>query len=130
MALKRPAVALLLSLASVAPGMASAAAPAPIRGDDGLDPRIADALRKAKSNRREIEAFLARYERCADREKRDASRWLVANMDGHGYEVIELVDGAEGGAAGTRTLGFNALDHEDLAHAKDALAAKIGRAHV
>jgi hypothetical protein len=89
---------------------------------DGLDVRLTDALRKAGSNRSEIERFLDRYAQSADREKRDASRWLVANMEGHGFASIELVD-AEGAA-----LGFDALAYTDLSAAKAAFDA-LQRAH-
>lgn len=89
---------------------------------DGLDARIEDALKKAGGNREEIKRFLDRYESGQDGEKRRAARWLVANMDGHGYAVLELVD-----AKGER-IAFDALDHPNLAKAKEALDA-IEREH-
>ncbi|MFM7133312.1 MAG: hypothetical protein ACKO0W_03245, partial [Planctomycetota bacterium] len=84
---------------------------------DGLDARIEAALAKAGSNRAEITRFLERYERDADPLKRDASRWLVANMEGHGFARIGLAtkDGAP--------LAFEALDHPNLGEAKKALDA-------
>ena len=89
---------------------------------DGLDARIERALGLAGANRPEIESFLARYESSSDREKRDASRWLVANMEGHGFARIALLapDGTE--------IAFEALDHPDLASAKARLDA-LERAH-
>jgi len=84
-------------------------------GSDGLDARIADALKQAGANRAGVKSFLDRYEAGADDEKRRAARWLVANMDGHGYAVMALVD-RDG-----RELAFDALDHPDLASAKRAL---------
>jgi hypothetical protein len=109
-----------LLLSMFVPLLASAlpAAVAAMPADaDGLDARIDDALKKAGANRGEIAAFLARYDAGADREKRSAARWLVANMDGHGYAVLELAD-----AKGTR-IPFDALDHPNLAKAKEALDA-------
>ncbi len=103
--------AILAPNASLAAGVAQAPAA------DGLDARIADALKKAGANRAEIEKFLARYDAGTDAEKRSAARWLVANMDGHGYAELALVD-----AKGER-IAFEALDHPNLAKAKEALDA-------
>lgn len=89
---------------------------------DGLDARISDALAKSGGNRAQIEKFLARYETGTDDEKRRAARWLVANMDGHGFAVLALVD-SKG-----EILPFEALDHANLAKAKEALDA-IEREH-
>jgi hypothetical protein len=84
---------------------------------DAFGDAIARNLAKAGANRSEIEKFLERYERDADLQTRAASRWLVANMDGHGFAAIELVatDGTQ--------LPFDALDHTSLADAKTALDA-------
>jgi hypothetical protein len=113
----------MLSLAlPIAANASSAAVVAHSSAVDGLDARIADALRKAGANRAEIEKFLARYDAGSDLEKHRAARWLVANMDGHGYAVLELVD-----AKGER-IEFDALDHPNLAKAKEALDA-IEREH-
>ena len=49
---------------------------------DGLDARIADALKKSGANRVEIEKFLARYDAGTDAEKRGAARWLAARDAG------------------------------------------------
>ena len=82
---------------------------------------IAKALEKAGPNRAEIESFLARADGTGDAQKRDAARWLVANMDGHGFAVIELTT-----TDGTR-LEFDALNYKSLTEAKaafDAIEAK------
>lgn len=89
---------------------------------DSYSDAISANLAKAGSNRSEIERFLARYDGSADPQKRDAARWLVANMDGHGYTVIELA------AADGTLLPFDALDHRTLADAKKAYDA-IEAAH-
>jgi hypothetical protein len=89
---------------------------------DSYSDAISANLAKAGSNRSEIERFLARYDGSADPQKRDAARWLVANMDGHGYTVIELA------AADGTLLPFDALDHKTLADAKKAYDA-IERTH-
>ena len=112
-------LSLALPVAVAAPATAGVAPPSVA---DGLDARIEDALKKARSNRPEIERFLARYEAGTDLEKRRAARWLVANMDGHGYAVLALVD-REG-----RALAFDALEHPNLAKAKEALDA-VEREH-
>ena len=98
-------------------GALLAVAPASAAAGDGLDARISDALREAGSNRGEIESFLRRYEQDRDAQKRLASRWLVANMSGHGYAVIRLAD-----ADGTE-LAFDAKEHPNLERAKAALDA-------
>jgi sugar/nucleoside kinase (ribokinase family) len=59
---------------------------------DEFDSRIVQALDSAKGNRHEIELFLANYASSGDHEKADAARWLVANMDGHGFAVMTLID--------------------------------------
>jgi hypothetical protein len=131
MRLPLQALASILSLAPIsgatfaailAPNALLAAGVAQAPAADGLDARIADALKKAGANRAEIEKFLARYDAGTDAEKRSAARWLVANMDGHGYAELALVD-----AKGER-IAFEALDHPNLAKAKEALDA-LERAH-
>jgi len=89
---------------------------------DSYSDAISANLAKAGSNRGEIERFLARYDGSADPQKRDAARWLVANMDGHGYTVTGLA------TADGKPLPFDALDHKTLADAKKAYGA-IEREH-
>jgi hypothetical protein len=108
-----------LALSASATARAPAFSDAP---DDAYTEAIARNLVKAGGNRPELERFLARYDSDADPRKRDASRWLVANMDGHGFALIELV-----AADGTR-LDFDALDYKSLGEAKAALDA-IEREH-
>ncbi|MFZ9882552.1 MAG: hypothetical protein ACO3QC_14260, partial [Phycisphaerales bacterium] len=106
------AATLLVSAVCLAQGT-----PADGASADAFDDAIARNLAKAGANRAELEKFLDRYARDADLEKRDASRWLVANMEGHGFALIELVatDGTQ--------LPFDALRHASLADAKVALDA-------
>ena len=47
------------------------------------------ALEAAGANRSQIEQFLAHYG-SGDEQKRDAARWLVANMPGHGFVEYAL----------------------------------------
>jgi hypothetical protein len=89
---------------------------------DGHDARIEAALGKSGANRDEIARFLATYESSGDPEKRDAARWLVANMDGHGFARIELC------ASDGRELGFNALSYGSLGEAQAKLD-ELEKAH-
>ena len=92
----------------------SIGAPLPLAAEPDIYASVIEAnLVKAGKNRGEIEAFLARYE--SDPQKRDASRWLVANMDGHGFALIELTT-----KDGTR-LTFDALDYKSFGEAEAAL---------
>lgn len=107
--------ALVLCVVSVAAaaGCASSHAPAlPPR-----PPEIAAALDEAGANRGEIERFLARYERGADREAAEAARFLVANMPGKGHVLFAWRD-AKGG-----TFDFDPLAHGTFAKAQAALDA-------
>src|SRR5262245_41845560 len=69
------------------------------------DAHVEEALVAAGKNRAELERFLARYAGADDPEKREASRFLVANMGGKGYAVFELRDG-KGGAIPYDPLSF------------------------
>ncbi len=89
----------------------------PLHARDEFDTRIAQALESAKGNRHEIEQFLKSYAASGDAQKAQAARWLVANMDGHGFAVMTLVD--KDGAP----LAFDALDYASLVEAKKALDA-------
>lgn len=87
------------------------------------DELIAVALERAGPNRPEIERYLAHYARSADADQRLASRWLVANMPGHGFALMALQrpDGS--------TVPFEATDHPNLAAAQatlDDLAEREG----
>ncbi len=82
---------------------------------------ISAALEKAGSNRAELEAFMTRARDSGDAQKCDAARWLIANMDGHGFASIELTT-----REGTR-LDFDALRYPSLAEAKVALSALEAR---
>ncbi|MEY2716139.1 MAG: hypothetical protein RIT24_2482, partial [Planctomycetota bacterium] len=100
--------------ALVLASLLSIGAPLPLATEPDIYASVIEAnLVKAGKNRSEIEAFLARYE--SDPQKRDASRWLVANMDGHGFALIELTT-----KDGTR-LSFDALDYKSFGEAEAAL---------
>lgn len=105
----------MLSALVLASVLSTMPAVAPIA--DRFDDAIARNLAKAGSNRAQLEIFLDRCAKSGDAEKRDASRWLVANMDGHGFAVIELTtkDG--------QRLEFDALLHKTLGEAEAALGA-------
>ena len=127
----RPSLAnlrgLVVSLPLVLVVTASGSMPETMPGTSDLDTRIEekrieDALAKAGSNRAEIERFLSTYHASGDPEKRDSARWLVANMDGHGFARIELCD-RDG-----KELGFNALAFASLGEAQARLA-EIEKSH-
>lgn len=87
-----------------------------------MDTRIKKALELAGENRAEIARFLANYEKSGDAQKFDAARWLVANMDGHGFARIELCD------KDNKPLGFDALAYANLGEAQARLD-EIGNSH-
>ena len=81
------------------------------------------ALAKAGGNRAELQRVLTHYRQHGNAEKLEAARFLIANMDGHGYTVTALYD-AEG-----NEIPFDALDHADYneaRHAMEALEAEHG----
>lgn len=84
-------------------------------------PEVEAALGKAKANRAELEKVLAHYAK--DPEKLAAARFLVANMEGHGYVVFGLYD-KEG-----NEIPFEALDYKSFKEAEaryDALEKEHG----
>ncbi len=91
------------------------------RSDAVSDEAISAALDRAGPNRPEIERYLARYASSEDADQRTASRWLVANMPGHGFArmTLQRPDGT--------TVAFEATDHPNLAAANAALDALIER---
>lgn len=94
---------------------ASPAFAAPESARDAFSDAIARNLDKAGSNRAEIERFLERAEKSGDAQKRDAARWLVANMDGHGFALIELT------TKDNARIPFDALDYKSFTEAQAAL---------
>ncbi|MFM7052322.1 MAG: hypothetical protein ACKOYN_09345 [Planctomycetota bacterium] len=94
-----------------------ALAPAAMAADDGLSARIEANLAKAGANRGQISAFLEGCADSGDPQKLAAARFLVANMDGHGFARIALV------AKDGREIPYEALDHASLNDAKKALDA-------
>lgn len=107
-----PSITCLCLVLGVAPAGGVVSSPQP---SDEFDARIASALEAAKGNRGQIEQFLSHYAHSGDVEKADAARWLVANMDGHGFALMSLVD--DKGAP----LEFDALNYKSLDEAKAAL---------
>jgi|GEM_PF-118752 len=89
--------------------------------------RVEQALRLAGGNRRELEAVLDHYARGSqesDALKLQAARFLIANMEGHGFTLAAFYD-----AKGTE-IAFNALDYKNFAEARaamDALEAQHGK---
>ena len=53
---------------------------------------VAAALEAAGENRAELQKVLDHYEKSADTLKSRAARWLIVNMEGHGYVTYALVD--------------------------------------
>jgi hypothetical protein len=85
------------------------------------DEAIQGSLERAGPNRPEIERYLDRYENHADADQRLASRWLVANMPGHGFALMAL-------QRPDRTrVDFEATDHPNLAAAQAELDALVER---
>jgi len=81
----------------------------------GEPPEVEAALAKAGANRAELERVLAHY--AGDAEKLAAARFLIANMEGHGYVVFGLFD-AEG-----NEIPFDALACGSFKEAQAALDA-------
>jgi hypothetical protein len=84
------------------------------------------ALRKAGENRGELERVLRHYANGADPQKLEAARFLVSNMDGHGYTVAAFFDEEE------NEVPFDALDYASFKEAQaalDALEAEHGELH-
>lgn len=90
--------------------------------NDDIDRRVKNALDLAGKNRVEINRFLEQYSNSGDAQKNDAARWLVANMDGHGFARIELCDKDK------KELGFDALTFATLGEAQARLD-EIGKLH-
>jgi hypothetical protein len=91
-----------------------AAAAVPV---DGWPAGVGDALRKAGDNRTELEKVLLHYRNGKDAQKFEAAKFLIANMDGHGYTVAALFDEEK------NEIPFNALDHKNFGEAQAALDA-------
>jgi hypothetical protein len=81
------------------------------------DAHVAEALGAAGANRAELERFLSRYAEGSDAEKREASRFLVANLPGKGHVLFELRD-AKGEA-----IPFDSLSFPTFAASQEALDA-------
>ncbi|MBU0616249.1 MAG: hypothetical protein KKI02_00885, partial [Planctomycetes bacterium] len=73
------------------------------------------SLGKACDNRAELEQVLKHYERLGNRQKLEAARFLIANMDGHGYILTAFYD-KDG-----NEVEFEALDYANLTQAQAAL---------
>ncbi|MFI5404036.1 MAG: hypothetical protein ACHQ1G_13940, partial [Planctomycetota bacterium] len=87
----------------------------------GVPPEVEAALLKAKANRAELEKVLAHYAK--DPPKLAAAKFLIANMEGHGYVVFSLFD-KDG-----KEVPFDALAYRNFAEAQaahDALETKHG----
>lgn len=81
-------------------------------------PEVRAALGKAGTNRAEIEKVLSHYAGDpAATGKLAAARFLLANMEGHGYVVFGLFD-KDG-----KEIAFDALAHRDFAEAEAAYDA-------
>jgi len=78
-------------------------------------PEVEAALEKAKANRAELEKVLAHY--AADEEKLAAARFLISNMEGHGYVVFGLFD-KDG-----KEIPFDALAYKSYKEAQAAYDA-------
>ena len=72
-------------------------------------------LSKAGDNRVQLERTLRHYQRLGDEQKLEAARFLIRNMDGHGYVLAAFYD-KDG-----NEVEFEALDYPNLEQAHDAL---------
>jgi hypothetical protein len=75
------------------------------------------ALSKAGDNRSELKQVLRHYRDVGDPQKLEAARFLIANMEGHGYTVTALYDKEK------NEIAFDALDYANYAEARAALDA-------
>jgi len=73
------------------------------------------ALSEAKFNRVELEKVFRHYEALGDRQKLEAARFLIANMEGRGYVVTALYDEKK------KEIPFEALSYSGFGEAQKAL---------
>lgn len=76
---------------------------------------VKPALSKAGDNRVELENVLKHYQRLGDEQKLEAARFLIRNMDGHGYILTAFYD-KDG-----NEIEFEALDYPNFKEAQAAL---------
>ena len=65
------------------------------------------ALKAAKVNRGELEKVFRHYEDLGDRQKLEAARFLIANMEGRGYIVTGLYADARRTRLGTEKFSLD-----------------------
>ncbi len=85
--------------------------------------QVVEALEAADDNRGELEKVIAHYTSDNDSLKLEATYFLIANMEGHGYITYDLID-----SAGAK-VDFNVLDYSDyeaLKAAVDTLESRHG----
>lgn len=78
---------------------------------------VEQTLDAAGDNRAELQRVLEHYRQQEDPQKLQAAQFLIANMAGHGYAVIALVD-ADG-----NEVEYDALDYAGFKEAQEALDA-------
>jgi len=88
---------------------------APLPALEVSDVEVEEALVAAGDNRSELERVLDHFGTGDDAQKHVAARFLIANMPGHSYATISLVD-QEG-----ERLEFDALAYENFVAARKAL---------
>lgn len=85
--------------------------------------QVVEALEAAGDNRGELEKVIAHYTSGDDSLKLEAAYYLIANMEGHGYVIYDMID-----SAGAK-VDFNVLDYPDydaLREAVDTLESRHG----
>jgi hypothetical protein len=85
--------------------------------------QVVEALEAAGDNGSELEKVIAHYTSGDDSLKLEAAYYLIANMEGHGYVIYDLID-----SAGAK-VDFNVLDYLDydaLREAVDTLESRHG----
>ena len=88
-----------------------------------LPQQVVESLEEADDNRGELEKVLSYYSSLGDSLKLEATYFLIANMEDHGYVIYDLID-----SAGAK-VDFNVLDYPDyeaLKAAVDTLESRHG----
>ncbi len=80
-------------------------------------PEVESALALAGDNRPELEEVLDRYQDPGEGQKLEAARFLIANMEGHGYVVAAFFNEEK------EEVAFNALDYPSFKEAQKAMDA-------
>jgi hypothetical protein len=56
---------------------------------------VEEALAKAGDNRAELEKVLLHYKEAGDPQRLQGAEYLIANMEGHSYQILAICDSAK-----------------------------------